>query len=279
MTKDIAYVAMVQMKVVYDDWRKNLEHADELLRQVCRERVDFAVLPECCDIGWGNPKAAELACAIPGAVSDALCGMAGKYGIYLVSGITERTKDGIYNAALLISPDGEILGKHRKINVCYDVTDVYSIGDRLGVFNTPWGRIGMDICADNFMNNTAVAHTLARMGARMILSPTSWAVAPEHDNKKTPYGSDWTVPYGEISGLYDMAVVGVSNVGPVTCGRREGWSSIGNSMAFLCGKPLVVLPFGEEAETAEVVRIDLRDSIAKGDLTAAELKKRGYEGI
>lgn len=44
-------------------------------------------------------------------------------------------------------------------------------------------------------------------------------------------------------------------------------------------KPLAVLPFGEEAETAEVVRIDLRDSIAKGDLTAAELKKRGYEGI
>lgn len=184
MKRDTAYVAMIQMKVVYDDWRKNLEHADELLRQVCRERVDFAVLPECCDIGWGNPKAAELACAIPGAVSDALCGMAGKYGIYLVSGITERTKDGIYNAALLISPDGEILGKHRKINVCYDVTDVYPSATP-GVFNTPWGRIGMDICADNFMNNTAVAHTLARMGARMILSPPRGRCAGARQ-QKTP---------------------------------------------------------------------------------------------
>ena len=54
MTSDIAYVAMVQMKVVYDDWRKNLEHADELLRQVCRERVRFCSPSESCDIGWGQ---------------------------------------------------------------------------------------------------------------------------------------------------------------------------------------------------------------------------------
>ena len=38
----------------------------------------------------------------------------------------------------------------------------------------------------------------------------------------------------------------------------------GNSMAFYVGKPLAVLPFGEEAGRWRL-SVDLRDSIAKGD--------------
>lgn len=278
--KNIAHVAMLQMRVAESDWETNLAHADELLAQACQQPVDFAVLPECFDIGWGNPQAAALAAPVPGRISETLCAFAKKYGIYLISGLTEKDGDRVYNSALFISPAGEILWKHRKINVCYDMTDVYSIGDRLGVVETPFGRIGVDICADNFDNNTAIAHTLARMGARMILSPTSWAVSPDHDNKKTPYGSDWTVPYGKLSRLYQMAIVGVSNVGPITMGSRAGWSSIGNSMAYgPDGRPIVILPFGEDAETVFVAEIPLMDSIANGDLTAAELQKRGYHGI
>jgi len=280
MLKDNVRIAMIQMKVVADDAKENLRHAEELLEQACREPVDFALLPECADIGWGNPNAPQLAQPIPGWVSNEFCRMARRFGIYVVTGLTEREDDTIYNAALLISPEGEILSKHRKINVCYDVTDVYTIGDRLSVAETPFGRVGVDICADNFLNNTALAHSLARMGARMILSPSSWAVSPEHDNENTPYGDDWTVPYGELSRLYDMAIVGVSNVGPVTMGSRAGWSSVGNSMAFAPGgKPLIILPFGEDAEIVHIVDIPLADSIAEGDLTPAKLEKRGYRGI
>ena len=77
-----------------------------------------------------------------------------------------------------------------------------------------------------------------------------------------------------------MAIVGVSNVGPVTMGSRTGWSSIGNSMAYgPDGKPIEILPFGEDAEVVFVAEIPLMDSIANGDLTAAELQNRGYRGI
>ncbi len=279
--KNFARVAMIQMKVVADDAEANLTRAEQLLAAACAEGpVDFAVVPECFDIGWGNPRAAQLATPVPGPVSDRLCVMAQRFNIYLASGITEKDGEATYNSALLISPEGEILLKHRKINVCYDVTDVYDIGDRLGVAETPFGRIGLDICADNFVNNTALAHSLGRMGARMILSPSSWAVGPGHDNEKTPYGSDWSVPYEQLSRLYDMAIVGVSNVGPVTMGSRTGWSSIGNSMAYAPGGfPLAVLPFGEDAETVFTVEVPLMASPARGDLTAAELEKRGYTGI
>ena len=53
----------------------------------------------------------------------------------------------MYNAALLISDQGKILLHHRKINVLTGVEDVYAIGDRLAVAETPFGRIGIDICA------------------------------------------------------------------------------------------------------------------------------------
>ncbi len=279
--KSFVHVAMIQMKVVMDDAERNLDHAMELIELACREEtVDFAVLPECFDIGWGNPDARSLATPIPGKISQRLCEMAKKYHIYLAAGMTEKDGNNTYNTALLISRDGEILLKHRKINVCYDVTDVYDIGDRLGVCETEFGRVGLDICADNFKNNLALAHSLARMGARMILSPSSWAVSSEHDNAKTPYGSDWTIPYEQISRLYDVAVVGVSNVGEVTRGLRTGWDSIGNSMAFAPGGfPLVTLPFGRDAECVFVAEVPLMASLAKGDLTADVLKKRGYEGI
>ena len=66
----------------------------------------------------------------------------------------------------------------------------------------------------------------------------------------------------------------------ITRGSRAGWSSIGNSMAYgPDGRPIVILPFGEDAETVFVAEIPLMDSIANGDLTAAELQKRGYHGI
>ena len=56
--KNFARVAMIQMKVVADDAEANLTRAEQLLAAACAEGpVDFAVVPECFDIGWGNPRA------------------------------------------------------------------------------------------------------------------------------------------------------------------------------------------------------------------------------
>lgn len=81
--------------------------------------------------------------------------------VFLVAGLTEREQEKIYNTALLISDGGEILYKHRKINVLTGVEDVYAIGDRIGVTETPLGKIGIDICADNSLNSLSIAITLA----------------------------------------------------------------------------------------------------------------------
>jgi len=250
-------VGMIQMEVVFCQPKENLERAEKAVKQAVDKGAEICILPECMDLGWGTPRAAGLAEPIPGKVSDALCRIAKENQVYLVSGLTEKEGEKVYNTALLISDKGEILCKHRKINVLTGVEDVYSIGDRLCVTQTKFGKIGIDICADNAVQSLSIGHTLARMGAQMILSPCAWAVLPDRDPIKEPYGNEWHVPYSHLSGIYRIPVIGVSNVGLVTEGSWMGWKAIGNSIAYTReGKLLKVLPFGEDAECVEVIAVE-----------------------
>jgi predicted amidohydrolase len=261
-------LAMIQMQVDFHQPEANLERAAQWVAKAAAEGAQLCILPECMDLGWGTPEAVRLAQPIPGAVSSRLCQIARENRVWLVSGLTEKAGGRVYNAALLISDTGEILLHHRKINVLTGVEDVYAIGDRLSVADTPFGRIGIDICADNAVQSLSVGHTLARMGAQMILSPCAWAVPPQRE-EGLPYGQEWHVPYGHLSSLYGIAVVGVSNVGQVPCGSWQGWKAIGNSIAYgPDGKPLAVLPYGEDAQFMRLIRFEPRAAEQQGTALA-----------
>jgi predicted amidohydrolase len=53
---------------------------------------------------------------VPGPATGCLAAAARRESIYVVAGVTERAGELVYNAAVLISPAGEILIRHRKIN-------------------------------------------------------------------------------------------------------------------------------------------------------------------
>ena len=135
------------MRVDFHQPEANLNRAAHLVAQAAADGAQLCILPECMDLGWGTPEALQLAQPLPGAVSQRLCQIARENGVWLVSGLTEKAGDRVYNAAVPISDQGEILLHHRKINVLTGVEDVYAIGDRLAVADTPFGRIGIDICA------------------------------------------------------------------------------------------------------------------------------------
>lgn len=265
---------MVQMKVVFNEVNENMKHAEELIEMAAIKGADIAVLPECSDLGWGNPLAKELGEGIPGKVSDFYCKIAEKNNIYIVVGLTERDGNEAYNTALLIDDKGKIQLKHRKINVLTGVEDVYSIGNCLSVAKTPLGAIGVDICADNACNSMVLGHALARMGAQIILSPSSWAVRPDRDIEKEPYGDDWFIPYKEIAKLYHIPIIGVSNVGQVSSGTWKGWKAIGNSIAVdKNAEVIAVLPYGEEAERLEIIDVELGEAKVLG----TALTERSYQ--
>ncbi|MDD4796883.1 MAG: carbon-nitrogen hydrolase family protein [Eubacteriales bacterium] len=270
-------IAMIQTLVEYGRWEDNFSRAKTLLGEAAAAGAQIAVLPECFDLGWAYPAAGQDALPIPGPRSDILSRWAREYGLYLAAGLTERDGDRIYNAAVLLDPHGEILLKHRKINILTDVEGMYSVGDRLGVVDTPLGRVGLAICADNLEDSLALGHSLCRMGAQLILSPSAWAVPP--NNSRLTYGEEWFVPYGQLCRLYDVSVVGVSNVGAVTQGAWQGWSCIGNSIAMGPGaQNLAVLPFGEDAACWRMAQVPVAPPIARGTAFGPALRKRGFPG-
>ncbi len=272
-------VAMAQMKVEWGEAERNLAHAAELVEEGAARGCQVVVLPECLDIGWTHPDTARLAEPIPGPHSDALAEAAQRCDVWLVAGLTERDEDLVYNAAVLISPDGEIALKHRKINVLEIAQTFYAIGDRLGVARTPLGVIGVNICSDSFPTSLVLAHSQARMGARAILSPCAWAVEADHDNRKDPYGGYWENAYTTVARLYDIPFVGVSNVGWIGGGPWEGRKCIGCSLAVSRdGCILVKAPYGEDAEVVIPVDLEVTPMPVKGTAIPGWLKGRGYEG-
>jgi predicted amidohydrolase len=272
-------LGMGQMLVEGGRIADNLSRAVEMIAQASAAGCQIAVLPECLDIGWTHPSARELAQPIPGRISDRLVTAARNQQIYVVAGLTERQDEHIYNTAILIDPNGQILLKHRKINILDIAQDLYATGDRLGVAGTGLGTIGIDICADNFYDSLCLGHALARMGARAILSPSAWAVPADHDQQADPYGGLWIDAYTELARLYDMPVIGVSNVGPITAGPWAGRKCIGCSLAV--GRDARILaqaPYGIDAECLTVVELDLSARHPTGTDIAPMLREKGYQG-
>ena len=272
-------LGMGQILVEGGEAAANLKRAWSMVGRAADAGCHIVVLPECLDLGWTFPGSRDLAQPIPGPHSDVLVESARGAGIYVVAGLVERSGERIFNAAILISPAGEILLKHRKINELAIAHDLYATGNCLGVAETPLGTIGVDICADNFPGSLALGHSLARMGAQLVLSPCAWAVDGDHDNVKQPYGGLWIGSYSQLAKLYDLTVVGVSNVGWLRAGPWAGRKCIGCSLAVGPGGTILAQGhYGEAAEELIVVEVEPRRPLARGTEIAAALAEKGYDG-
>jgi predicted amidohydrolase len=257
----------------------NLARAKQKVKEAAQKGCQIIVLPECMDLGWTFPKSRELAQPIPGRITSQIADWARSYNIYIVAGITERSGDLVYNAAVLLDPQGKILLTHRKINELDIAHSIYSLGDRLGVASTALGIIGLDICADNFSNSLVLGHSICRMGAQIIVSPSAWAVDANHNQEKHPYGKTWIKSYATLAKLYKITVVGVSNVGWMTEGPWKGKKCIGCSLAVgPDGKIIARGSYGEDAEELVIVPINLMNREARGTSLISLIHKRGYKG-
>jgi len=279
MSNTTVKLAMGQMLVEGGRVDRNIRRAVEMIGDAASQGCQVIVLPECLDVGWTHPQAGRLAEPIPGVPSEELSRAAASVGVYVIGGLTERAGARIYNSGVLIGPDGRLLLVHRKINVLEIAQDLYSTGDRLSVARTELGTIGVNVCADNFPDSLSLGHALARMGAQLLLSPSAWAVPADHDNAQQPYGELWKESYCTLAGLYEMPVVGVSNVGWLGGGPWEGRKCIGCSLAVGCqGQVLAQAPYGPAAECLSVVQLELTPRRATGTAIARMLSRKGYQG-
>lgn len=140
-----------------------------LIEAAAKQRVDFLVLPEVLTYAGGSTYA-ECAEPIPGPSTVFFGKLAKQHNLHLVPGLIERDGHLIYNVAVLIGPDGNLIGKYRK--VCLprgEIEGGIQPGHEYPVFDTKLGKVGMMVCYDGFFPE--VARELSNRGAEVIAWP------------------------------------------------------------------------------------------------------------
>ena len=267
LEKQAFKMALCQMKVVGGDREANLAHAGEMIAEAAQCGAQFILLPEAMDLGWTDPSALTAAEPVPGGrTCSFLSKMAVKYKLYICSGLIEKDGEKVYNSAVIIDPDGEVILLHRKINELDIGHPYYALGDRLNVCHTVFGTLGLLICADANADGFVLTRSLAYMGADVILSPSSWAVPADHDNQKEPYGGMWKDAYKPVARDFRVWIASCSNVGWMTGGPWKGWKGIGCSMVIGPGGTDVMhAPYGEDADT--ILYLDVKPEPRPGQGT------------
>lgn len=110
---------------------------------------------------------------LPGPAEEQFREMAKKHGVWLLPGsIFEKVgEDKRCNTAMVINPEGEVVGRYRKMFPFRPYEEGVEAGEEFLVFDVPGaGRFGVSICYDMWFPETS--RTLAAMGAEVILHPS-----------------------------------------------------------------------------------------------------------
>jgi predicted amidohydrolase len=147
-----------------------------LIAEAARERADLVVLPETLTYYGLGRKYADVAEPIPGPSTEYFGALAKKHNLYIVAGLLERDRHLVYNVAVLLSPEGKLAGKYRKVTLPRgEIEGGIAPGDSYPVFETRFGKLGMMICYDGFFPE--VARELTANGAEVIAWPV-WGCNP-----------------------------------------------------------------------------------------------------
>lgn len=168
---------------------KNLSKAALLIDLAVQEGARIVALPQLFNTRWfahsidsANFSASERE---DGPTVSLMRETAAKRGVVIIAPIFEEENGEYYNTAFVLGVNGEIIGKYRKVHVpqipLWEERAYFKPGN-LGfpVFDTPFGKIGVQLCWDIFFPEGF--RSLALKGAEMVFAPT--ASAFEHSHKK-----------------------------------------------------------------------------------------------
>ncbi|GAA4537254.1 carbon-nitrogen hydrolase family protein [Pseudonocardia xishanensis] len=172
------------------DLEEGFARITTLIARARADGVGLLVLPEAALGGYLSDLAggAERPPALDPAGREiaTLAALAGD--MVVCAGYCEQGDDAVYNSAVCVSGDG-VLGTHRKVHQPLREDASYGAGDRFAAFDTPVGRIAMQICFDKAFPEAA--RDQAMDGARIICSLSAWPVS-RTNRHPDPAQDRWT---------------------------------------------------------------------------------------
>lgn len=179
-------VALVQMQPKLGQLEDNLNKIAELVTTIAaKQRVDLIVFPELVTSGAElGVRFTEMAQRIPGMIVNVLSQRAQDFGVYIAFGMAtkEKVESVLYNSAVLIGPEGDVVETYHKLHLRGEERMVFREGFRLNTAETEFGTFGLMLGSD--LAFPEVARSAALDGAEVIIALANWEVS-EIDAWKT----------------------------------------------------------------------------------------------
>ena len=269
MKKDIIKVGIIQASRTADV-EANHNSLVAKIDDIASKGVDLVVLQELheslyfCQVE--STDNFDLACTIPGPVTDSYSEVAARNGIVLVTSLFEKRATGLYhNTAVVFDTDGSIAGRYRKMHIpddpAYYEKFYFTPGD-LGFepIETSLGKLGVLVCWDQWYPEAA--RMMALRGAEILIYPTAigWESSDTPEEKERQLEAWTTVQRGHAV-ANGLPVITVNRVGhePDPSGQTNG--------ILFWGKSFVAGPQGEflyrashDQEESVIVEINTKRS-------------------
>jgi predicted amidohydrolase len=174
-----------------DEYDRNLEVAERLVRGAAADGSQLVVLPEKWTV-LGSPEALRSSAEpLDGPALTAASGWAKELGIFLVAGsVPEVVPDWekLANTSVLFGPDGELVALYRKIHmfdvdvgdVSYRESESEQPGDEIVVGEAGGVLLGLTVCYD--LRFPELYRILALRGARVITVPSAFTERTGRDH-------------------------------------------------------------------------------------------------
>ena len=275
----VTRVAAVSMNGFLGEPERVLAAIDGWCERAVAAKADLVLFPELVVHGHCTPKTWELAEPVPeGPSTRRLIDLARRHRLVLSVGLSEKERDIVYNAQVLVGSDGYI-GKQRKLHLSRDEVSYYKGGRDILVFDIGRCRVGTVICYDNQFPE--VARVLALRGAEVLLMPHAarfkpWPDSPEGEAAARRHSHDFVAVYALRARENACFAVLTDQVG--RAGTLDNYPNDHENQPHHAGVAIIWGPDGERLASAQTERVQEEMIVADLDpmLLARERSLANY---
>jgi predicted amidohydrolase len=219
-------LAVAQTALVPGDTEANLAQALGLIREAAGQGAELVCLPECLNTGLAA-SLQEAAKPVPGPFTEALAAAAKEGGLWVVCGMAERDGETLYNAAVVIAPDGTLRAVYRKCYLYLQEAEAFAPGREACVLDLGFATAAVTICYDYIFPEYIRALRLA--GAQLLIHATAWVDTEDCRRWHYPAAEAYRAQCRVRALENGMFVMSANHFGPYDSGgtlRCVGHSSI-----------------------------------------------------
>jgi predicted amidohydrolase len=119
-------------------------------------------------------------------------GLARELGIYVALHLETKRDGHLFNTLVALGPGGKVVGVHHKFELFGSERDTHTPGERVMAFDTPFGRVGLLVCADVYGDPRLHDELTGDVGARIVALSARWTVSGA-TRWQAAFARDWGV--------------------------------------------------------------------------------------